>query len=153
MPALPHLCKSIDSAGRMRSAVLSSPSVMASSRRDTRGAKGELIRSLRVKLMMLQEDVAARAGISVEQLSRIENGHFEPSRRTLAKLAPVLGVTTAYLDAKALGEAVTEQATDPDARVFVERVLALHDRIALMSSKERERLYRLVELATRSKRQ
>jgi transcriptional regulator with XRE-family HTH domain len=134
--------------------VLSSRSAMASSRRTVQGAKGELIRRLRIKRDLLQEDLANLAGISVEALSRIENGRSEPTRRTLAKLAPVLGVTPAYLDEKALGDVVVERATDPEARVFVERVLALHDAIALMSPKERERLYRLLETeATRSKKQ
>lgn len=126
---------------------------MASSRRTAQGAKGALIRRLRIKRDLLQEELASLAGISAETLSRIENGHKEPSRRTLAKLAPILGVTEAYLDVKALGDAVVERATDPEARSFVERVLALHDVIALMSPNERERLYRLLEAeAMRSKK-
>lgn len=111
-----------------------------------------MIRTLRIKQQMLQEVVAERAGISVTQLSRIENGRVEPSRETVEKLAPVLGVTAAYLDIGALTDAVAARATDPDARSFYERVLALHDRIAVMSATERERLYRLVEAATRGKR-
>lgn len=136
----------------MMSWVLSSRSVMASSQKPIRRAKGELIRILRIQRMLRQEEVAARAGISVEHLSRIENGHVQPTRRTLAKLAPVLGVSPAYLDVRALNDAIAEQATDPEARRFVERVLALHDRIALMSPAQRDRLFRLLESETRRKR-
>lgn len=128
--------------------VLSSRTIMAS----PRGTRGELIRALRIKQQLLQEDVAERAGISVTHLSRIENGRSEPTRETIERLAPVLGVTAAYLDVDLLADAILRRATDPDARSFVERVLALHDRIAVMSSRERERLYRVLEAATRGKR-
>jgi transcriptional regulator with XRE-family HTH domain len=132
--------------------VLSSEHMAGSSRRGARGAKGDLIRRLRIKRQLRQEMVAERAGISPTHLSRIETGKVEPTRDTIEKIAPVLGVTAAYLDVDALSEAVAETATNPDARSFVERVLKLHDQIALMSPEEREQLFRLVERKTTRRR-
>lgn len=126
--------------------VLSSE-IMASSQRIAAapGSTGELIRVLRVARELTQEYVAERAGISVWQLSRIECGKSEPNRETLERLAPILGVTTAYLDVRALTAAVAERATDPVARSVVERVLALHDRIASMPDRQLKRLLRLLD--------
>jgi transcriptional regulator with XRE-family HTH domain len=87
---------------------------MASSRQQPAGRlKGELIRTLREQRQLTQEYVAERAGISVWQLSRIECGKSDPTRDTIEKLAPILGVSAAYLDVRALSDAVAEQATAP----------------------------------------
>jgi transcriptional regulator with XRE-family HTH domain len=125
---------------------------MASSRRRRIPSKGELIRLLREQRGLTQDYVAEKAGVSVWQLSRIECGKSEPTRDTVEKLAPILGVTAAYLDVRALSEAVAEQATDPAARAVLERILAMHDRIAAMSEKERERLFRLLGQLERGSR-
>jgi transcriptional regulator with XRE-family HTH domain len=92
--------------------------------------------------------VAAKCGISNAQLSRIETGRSTPNRGTLEKIAPVLGVSAAYLDAEALSDAVAERATDPEARAVFERLLALHDRIALMSRDQREELLNVLDALT-----
>jgi transcriptional regulator with XRE-family HTH domain len=126
--------------------VLSSRRMPSSSRHlSSASTKGELIRTLRNRCGMTQEHLAAKAGISEWQLSRIECGKAEPSRDTLERVAPWLGVTVAYFDAQALGEAVAQRATDPTARTVVERVLALHDRIATMSETELGTLFELLE--------
>lgn len=104
-------------------------------------SKGALIRALRVKRGLTQEDLAEKAGISVWQLSRIECGKAEPTRETVESLAPVLGVTAAYLDVHALTEAVAEHATHPDTRSVLERVLSMNDSIAVMSKEDLERLF------------
>jgi transcriptional regulator with XRE-family HTH domain len=117
---------------------------MASSRRHPPAPKGELIRALRIDRGLTQEYVAERAGISLWQLSRIESGKASPNRDTIERIAPILGVTAAYLDVRALSDAVTDRATDPNARSVLERMLAMHDRIASMSESERKRLLRLL---------
>ena len=129
--------------------VISSAAMGASSRPSSRSPIGALIRELRLRSDLRQEQVAERAGISVTQLSRIETGKHEPGRKTLERLAPILGVTPAYLDAQALSAAVVERATDPETRAFVERVLALHDRIAVMTPDERDELLRFIDARTR----
>jgi transcriptional regulator with XRE-family HTH domain len=121
---------------------------MASSRRriaPRTSPKGELIRALRIERNLTQAYVARKAGISLWQLSRIECGNAEPTRDTLERLAPILGVTAAYLDVRALSEAIAEQATDPVARTVIERLLAMHDRIATMSDRELKRLLRVLD--------
>jgi transcriptional regulator with XRE-family HTH domain len=123
-----------------------------SSRPSSPSPKGALIRELRLRRNLRQDDVAARAGISPTQLSRIETGKHQPGRKTLERLAPILGVSAAYLDAEALSDAVIERATDPEARAFVERVLSLHDRIAFMTPDEREELFKVVDAQTRKRR-
>ena len=126
--------------------VLSSPRMPSSSQElPSAPSKGELIRTLRNRRGMTQEQLAEKSGISEWQLSRIECGKAEPSRDTLERVAPWLGVTVAYFDAQALGEAVAERATDATARTVVERVLALHDRIATMSESELRLLLQLLD--------
>ncbi|PLS85253.1 MAG: hypothetical protein CYG60_13600 [Actinobacteria bacterium] len=64
---------------------------------------GELIRHLRGRLRMTQEDLAQRAGLSPATVVRIETGEIKrPRSSTLAKIAPALG-----LDLHALSHFVT----------------------------------------------
>jgi transcriptional regulator with XRE-family HTH domain len=126
-----------------------SPPRTGASRPSDSPTQGALIRELRLRRKLTQETLAAGAGISTEHLSRIETGKHEPSLRTIEKIAPLLGVTAGYLNADALGAAVAERLTDPETRAFVERVAALHNRIAVMTAEEREALFNLIDEETR----
>ncbi len=55
------------------------------------------IRELRTARQLNQAQVSEAAGISVDALSRIENGGRSPSLHTLARIAPVFGVRVADL--------------------------------------------------------
>lgn len=52
----------------------------------------KLIKSKRKTLGLRQQDVAKKAGICVQQYSRIERGEFIPSLRTFFKLIDVLNI-------------------------------------------------------------
>jgi len=52
---------------------------------------GNAIRRRREAANLTQEQVEQRSGISVSQLSRLENGRHLPQRRTLIALASALG--------------------------------------------------------------
>ena len=58
---------------------------------------GNRIRVLRGRLALTQEQLAERAGISVDFLSLIERGKNSPSFENLDGLAAALGVTVAQL--------------------------------------------------------
>lgn len=47
---------------------------------------GQLIRELRVKLQMTQEEFAHSLGITVSTVNRWENGHSEPSKLARASI-------------------------------------------------------------------
>ena len=51
------------------------------------------IRVLRAEAGLTGTALAARSGVTREQISRIEHGHYEPNAATLGKLAKALGVT------------------------------------------------------------
>ena len=51
---------------------------------------GEL-RNLRHEKMLTQQDLAARAGLTITTISGIETGKFNPSFRTIRALAKALG--------------------------------------------------------------
>ena len=53
---------------------------------------GRRAQSLRKNAHLTQAVVGERAGISVTDLSRLENGHRTPTLETLERLAPALGV-------------------------------------------------------------
>lgn len=58
---------------------------------------GRHIRSMRDERGMKQNHLARKAGISREELSRIERGRVMPTTRTLRGLCAVLGVTLGTL--------------------------------------------------------
>jgi len=64
---------------------------------------GQLIRELRLKKGITQEDLAARTDISVRTIQRIENGEVDPRAYTLQTIAAVLEV-----DFDVLNKAETE---------------------------------------------
>ncbi len=55
---------------------------------------GTLLRELRAKANLTQEDLAEKAGISISTLRNHEQGHRLPSWSAVVKLAKALGVTT-----------------------------------------------------------
>lgn len=58
---------------------------------------GRKIRIIRRKNKLTQEEVAARAGIHVSTLGRIERGESNPPLQTLNKIAQALRVKTKEL--------------------------------------------------------
>ena len=57
------------------------------------GNVGGQIRDVRQSKHMSQESFAQKAGISKVQLSRIENNKHKPSRQTLKKISPLIGIS------------------------------------------------------------
>jgi transcriptional regulator with XRE-family HTH domain len=60
---------------------------------DLRKRIGREINHLRIAKGMVQQVLADRAGLSRRMLSKIENGHVEPSITVLLALLHVLGVS------------------------------------------------------------
>jgi transcriptional regulator with XRE-family HTH domain len=54
---------------------------------------GERIRTIRRSKRLTQRAVAARAGLAEPFLSRVENGHAEPSLGTMGRIAAAMEVT------------------------------------------------------------
>lgn len=75
---------------------------------------GQEARRARLARRLTQQDVAERAGISVEFYARIERGQTLPSVPTLRVLAEVLGTTADALLGR-LGEAAPLKAADISA--------------------------------------
>jgi transcriptional regulator with XRE-family HTH domain len=55
------------------------------------------LKELRAKRKLSQEELAERAGITSQYLSRLENGRHDPSLSVLVKLANALGVKVGKL--------------------------------------------------------
>ena len=55
------------------------------------------LRRLRKQADLSQEDLGARAGIQMADISRYEGGHRDPRISTVARLADALGVPVADL--------------------------------------------------------
>lgn len=79
-----------------------------------------VIRDARKARRLTQDDLAERAGVTGETISRIERGVVEPSAETLRALAPVLGMAAAdllaYLDGGDLPN-VSRQPEDASSTV------------------------------------
>lgn len=58
---------------------------------------GKSLLRLRQEEHLTQQQVGDRAGLATSYVSRIENGHIEPSMKTLAKIAQALGVSMASI--------------------------------------------------------
>jgi transcriptional regulator with XRE-family HTH domain len=58
---------------------------------------GEAARFLRVNVKMTQEQVADRSGLHVTQISELEQGRGNPTRKTIDSLAKGLDVPPAYI--------------------------------------------------------
>lgn len=59
---------------------------------------GHRLRSLREEREMTQQQVAQKAGIATDMVSRLENGHYSsPGLRTLLRIAEGMGLTVSAL--------------------------------------------------------
>lgn len=58
---------------------------------------GKAVLNIRRQRNMTQRDVSDRAGLATSYLSRIENGHIQPTMGTLSRVAEALGVPMASL--------------------------------------------------------
>jgi transcriptional regulator with XRE-family HTH domain len=58
---------------------------------------GAQVKRVRERALLTQEELAARAGIGLTTLNRIENDRAEPHFRTIRKLAKALSVDPAEL--------------------------------------------------------
>src|SRR5215213_9937083 len=56
---------------------------------------GAQVKKVRERALLTQQELAARAGIGLTTLNRIENDRAEPHFRTIRKLAKALGVDPA----------------------------------------------------------
>jgi transcriptional regulator with XRE-family HTH domain len=67
---------------------------------------GKRLRDIRVAKGLSQSDMEKRTGMLGCYISRVENGHTEPSIRTLEKLAKALGIELSQLFVAGGGEPV-----------------------------------------------
>jgi transcriptional regulator with XRE-family HTH domain len=58
---------------------------------------GAQVKRMRERSLLTQQELAARAGIGLTTLNRIENDRAEPQFRTIRKLAKALSVDPAAL--------------------------------------------------------
>ena len=59
---------------------------------------GKIIKGIRDKAGMTQQQLAEKAGLLQSHVSRIERGEYSPTNKTLTKLAAALGVSIGVLD-------------------------------------------------------
>ncbi|MGN6276695.1 MAG: helix-turn-helix domain-containing protein [Solirubrobacterales bacterium] len=64
-------------------------------------ALGKAIKSLREEAGLTQEELALASGLSTGEISRQEHGWRNPGWRTMKRVAKGLGVTCAYMAARA----------------------------------------------------
>jgi len=57
----------------------------------------EKIRKLRKEAGFSQQNLAEKLGIHITHISRIENGHYQPSLDVLKKVMDIFGVSADYL--------------------------------------------------------
>ena len=69
----------------------------SSAPKGSRPTFGEAVRARRAELHLSQERLAAKAGVSVTAVSRVERGAMSPSLRIAAQIAVGLGVPLADL--------------------------------------------------------
>ena len=77
---------------------------------------GKTLRLIRTEKGMSQGDIEKRTGLLRSYLSRVENGHTEPSLSTLAKIAEALEVKVATLLGEPEGEAAEMASTLADRK-------------------------------------
>jgi len=53
---------------------------------------GRTLLQRRIKAGLSQEELARKAGVRSETISRIESGHFRPRRETMARLDAAMGL-------------------------------------------------------------
>ncbi len=87
---------------------------------------GDRLRQARKNAKITQEALANSIGVKRSVISKYENGTIEPSISQLKKIAPVLGVSIAYLEGYATEteEAIYKALLSADYRAF-ERITGL----------------------------
>jgi len=58
---------------------------------------GERLRKTRERRVLTQAELAERSAVLEVTISRIENGHSQPTPKTIRKLAEALGVDATWL--------------------------------------------------------
>lgn len=102
---------------------------------------GERLRSLRQTRKLTQADLAERAGVTDETVSRVERGAFEPALSTAIALAQALGTP---LDA--LTGSGAEEASHSLPRPIAPSVQKLVDLVLALDSDAQMALLRMAEL-------
>lgn len=70
-------------------------------------AVGQALKKLRESHRFSQEELAQKAGMSMNALSKLERGMHSPSRLTMRGLAEAFGLTVDELEGKLRGETVS----------------------------------------------
>jgi transcriptional regulator with XRE-family HTH domain len=86
----------------------------------------EKIKFLRKRKAISQQELADAAELNISYVSRLENGHHEPSIEVLKKLMAIFEVSADFL--------LNEDEDDPDVRV---KDKSLAERIRLVDSLEK----------------
>ena len=60
---------------------------------DMRKLVGENVRRIRLRLVLTQEDLAVRSGLSQQYISGLESGRRNPTILTIYEIAQALGVS------------------------------------------------------------
>jgi len=78
----------------------------------------EKIKTLRKELGISQKQLADMSGVHITNISRIENGHYQPSIDVLKKLIKVFNVSADYL----LNDAENEFNVEIKNKALVEKI-------------------------------
>ncbi len=95
------------------------------------------LRRLRAQRQLTQENLCERAGISVDAVSRIENGNRTPSLETLERLSLALGVRV--VDMVSTGD--LPQISHPPS---IQRIISLLERQSLSTHETAEKLIKVL---------
>jgi transcriptional regulator with XRE-family HTH domain len=106
-------------------------------------ALGRMVRAIRDRAGLTQADLAERASVSDETISRIERGAFEPAISTIVPVAEALGVSVDSL----LGGRATRAIRNPTSAL----VQQLAVRAAQLDVSSQRALLRLAELLPTAK--
>ena len=101
---------------------------------------GQRLRDRRVSLQLTLADVSARSGVTVAQLSRIENGLADPRLTTLWRILDATGATLADIARPSVRTLSIDEAIerrDAGGRRVTDQGLAVTDVKARLDRKER----------------
>ncbi len=83
---------------------------------------GRKIQQLRLESKKTQREVADRTGLAVSYLSRLENGHVNPSVGTLAKISEAFGVPLcSFFDGDSVLEAGDRCPVSPSGQCILDQ--------------------------------
>ncbi len=83
---------------------------------------GRKIQQFRLESKKTQREVADRAGLAISYLSRLENGHVNPSVGTLAKISEALGVPlSSFFDGESVLEAGDRCPVSPSGQCILDQ--------------------------------